>query len=200
MGEPKFEKHEIGVSWLADTDERMERASHAVGTPDGYWVIDPVDVDGLDGELSSLGEPLGVIQLLDRHARDCAAVAGRLEVPHHEVPFDGVEGSPFEPITVVRNRMWNEVALWWAERRALIVAEAVGSTSYFKAGDEAIGTHPVMRFKPPADTFSPYQPSHLLTGHGTGMHGAGTAEALHASLDGARRGLPRAIVSLFRSD
>lgn len=199
MGAPKFERHDLGISWLADSEEKMERASHAVATPEGYWVIDPVDVEGLDDELAVLEDPLGVIQLLDRHARDCAAVADRLGVPHHEVPFDGVPDSPFETIEVVRNRLWNEVALWWPGWNALIVAESVGSTGYFKAGDEAIGTHPAMRFKPPRETLGSFEPEHLLTGHGTGMHGEGTAKALHDSLAGARKGIPKAILSLFRS-
>lgn len=162
-------------------------------------MIDPVDVEGLDRRIEALGSPVAVLQLLDRHARDCAALAERLGVPHHEVPFDGVANSPFESVEVVHNRLWKEVALWWPERKALIVAEAVGSADYFKAGEEAIGTHPVMRFRPPRNQLNAYDPDHLLTGHGTGMHGDGTASALHNSLAGARRGIPKAIVSMFRS-
>lgn len=197
MGEPRFEDHALGLSWLADGDEKLARASHAVATPAGVYVIDPVDVPGLDERIAGLGEPAAVLQLLDRHARDCETLAERLGVPLEVVPFDGVEGSPFEIVPVVRNKRWQEVALWWPERRALIVAESVGSARYFAAGDEPIGTHPMMRFKPPREQLGPFEPEHLLTGHGTGMHGEGTAAALADSLKNARRRLPKAIVSLF---
>lgn len=33
MGSPVFEEHELGISWLADGEEKMARASHAVLTP-----------------------------------------------------------------------------------------------------------------------------------------------------------------------
>ena len=46
---------------------------------------------------AALGEPAGVVQLLDRHNRDCAAVAAELGVPHLVVP-DAVPDSPFEAI------------------------------------------------------------------------------------------------------
>ena len=149
MGAPAFEHHELGLSWLADDGEKMERACHAIVTDNGVWVIDPVDVAGLDDRLAELGEPIGVIQLLDRHDRDCAAVAERLGVPHHRLPFAGVPDSPFEVIRVVDNRFWKEAALWWPDRRALVVAEAVGSAAYFRAGSEPLGVHPMLRPTPP---------------------------------------------------
>lgn len=196
---PEFEQHDLGLSWLADRDEKMARASHAVVDGDRVWVIDPVDVEGLDQRLSSLGRPAAVLQLLDRHNRDCAAVAERLRVELISVPFASVPDSPFEVIELVNNRAWKEVAIWWPERRALIVAEAVGVCDYFRGGDELVGTHPMMRFKPPKTKLGRFDPEHLLTGHGTGTHGPATAEALHDSLEHARRRIPKAIVSLFRS-
>lgn len=200
-----FENHELGLSWLADSGERMERACHAVAAPgpdgaaDAVWVIDPVDVEGLDQRIVALGEPAGVIQLLDRHDRDCSRVAERLAVTRHRVPFDGVPGSPFEAIAVVRNRLWNEVALWWPQRRALIVPEAVGTSRYFRAGDEPVGVHPMMRLVPPRDQLGGLEPLHLLTGHGTGMHGPETPAALAGALANARKRMPNAAISILRS-
>lgn len=199
MGAPAFETHELGLSWLVDEDEKMARACHMVVVDGRVWVIDPVDFDGLDDRARELGAPAGVIQLLDRHARDCAAIAERLGVEHIEVPFEQVPGSPFEVIGVVDNRAWKENALWWPERQALIVAESVGSAAYFSSGEEPIGTHPMMRLLPPRRQLGAFRPEHLLTGHGTGMHGPGTAEALSDSLANARKRIPGAIVSLFRS-
>lgn len=37
-----------GVGWIAQPDETMRRAAHAVESDEGLWIIDPVDVAGLD--------------------------------------------------------------------------------------------------------------------------------------------------------
>lgn len=197
MAAPAFEEHDLGLSWLADSGEMMQRACHAVRLDEGVWVVDPVDVPGMEERIAALGEPAGVLQLLDRHDRDCAAVAERLGVRHHRIPFDGVEDASFEAVAVIRNRLWNEVAIWSASERVLIVPEAVGSAPYFRSGDEPIGVHPFLRLIPPRK-LAAYEPVHLLTGHGTGMHGPGTPEALRDALDASRRRLPGAMVSMIR--
>ena len=197
MAAPAFEEHDLGLSWLADSGEKMQRACHAVRLGGTVWVVDPVDVPGLDERIAAVGEPAGVLQLLDRHERDCAMLAERLGVPLHRIPYDGVEDASFEPVTVIHNRLWNEVAIWSAADRALIVPEAVGTAPYFRSGDEAIGVHPFLRLIPPRK-LTAYEPVHLLTGHGTGMHGPDTPEALRDALDGSRRRLPGAMVSMIR--
>ena len=70
----------------------MQRASHALSHDGGVWLVDPVDGDGLEELLAPLGEVRGVLQLLDRHARDGAALARRHGVPLLETPFDRVAG------------------------------------------------------------------------------------------------------------
>lgn len=197
MAEARFEEHELGLSWLPDPEEVMQRACHAVRLGGRTWVVDPTDVDGLDARIAGVGEPAGVLQLLDRHARDCAALAARLGVPHHRLPFDGVDGAPFEPVVLIRNRLWSEIALWSAAERALVVPEAVGTAPYFRSGDEEIGIHPMLRLLPPRK-LAGYEPDHLLTGHGTGMHGPGTAAALRDALSGSRRRVPGALRSIVR--
>lgn len=197
MAEPRYEEHEVGISWLPDPSETMQRACHVAVLGGSVWLIDPVDAGGLDSRIRALGEPAGVVQLLDRHNRDCAAIAGRLGVAHHRLPFDGIEGSPFEAVPLIRNRLWNEVALWAPAERALIVAEAVGTAPYFRAGDERVGIHPMLRMTPPR-RLAAFDPEHLLTGHGTGMHGPETAAALRHGLEGARRRIPQALASVVR--
>ena len=197
MAGPRFEEHEIGISWMPDAGEMMQRACHAVRLNGGVWIVDPVDVGGLDERIVALGDPAGVLQLLDRHERDCATVAGRLGVPHHRLPFDGIDGAPFEPVKVIDQRFWKEVAIWVPSERALIVPEAVGTAPYFRSGDEEIGIHPFLRLLPPRK-LGAYEPVHLLTGHGTGMHGGATPAALRDALDGSRRRLPGALVSMVR--
>ena len=68
---------------------------------------------------------------------------------------------------------------------------------YIGAGSERIGIHPMMRLTPPR-RLAAYEPVHLLTGHGTGMHGTDTAAALSDALDGSRRRLPEALVAVVK--
>ena len=44
-------------------------------TGGGVWLTDVVDGPGIDKRIRALGEPAGVVQLIDRHERDGAAVA-----------------------------------------------------------------------------------------------------------------------------
>ena len=66
------------TGWIAE--ERMARTSHALEVDGRVWLFDVVDWPELDDRVRELGEPAGVVQLLDRHNRDCAAVARRLGV------------------------------------------------------------------------------------------------------------------------
>jgi hypothetical protein len=179
-----------GFSWLVD--EPATRTSHALAADGRVWFVDPVDwAPALDRALA-LGTPAAVVQLLDRHTRDCAALAGRLNVLHLVVP-DVLPGSPFECVPVVRTRGWRESALWWAETRTLVVAEAVGTNRFFRAGDERVGVHLLLRLTPPRG-LAGFEPEHLLVGHGEGVHGAEAAAALHEALAESRRRLPRLLL------
>jgi hypothetical protein len=181
---------DFGFGWIAAEPASMQRTSHAVAAGGGVWVIDPVDGPEVEERIRALGEPRGVLMLLDRHRRDCAAIAQRLSVPLHETPFGGVPGAPFRFIPVVRNRLWREVAVWWEERRVLVCPEAVGTASLFLAPGERLAVHPALRLRPPRRQLGGLEPEHLLVGHGGGIHGAAAA-ALHEALTGARRTTPR---------
>jgi hypothetical protein len=178
-----------GFGWFLAGD-RMIRTSHAVAADGGVWLVDPLDAPGVEERVRALGEPRGVIQLLDRHGRDAAAWAGRLGVPHHVVPFDPV--GPFELVPLVRTRFWREAALWWRDERVLAVADALGTVDhYFRAGDEPIGVHPLLRLFPPRPLVR-LDPLHVLVGHGHGEHGPHVAAAMRDAIRHARRRLPRA--------
>jgi hypothetical protein len=169
-----------GFGWIQD--ERMQRASHALVADGRIWLVDPVDEDGLDERVLAEGEPGGVIQLLDRHNRDSAAIAARLGVPLHylEAP------PPFEAIRLATPPRWNEVALWWPERRVLVCGDALGSVPrYFRAPGERLGVHPLLRLFPPR-RLARLDPERVLVGHGEGVHEDATA-ALRDALAGARR-------------
>jgi hypothetical protein len=148
----------------------------------------------LDERIRGVGDPAGVVQLLDRHERDCATVADRLGVPLHVTPFTGVPGSPFVVLPVVRNRFWREIALWFPEARILVCADALGSVGYFRAKGEPFGVHPLLRLFPPRRALAGVEPEHILFGHGEGVHGPEAAPALREALATSRKRLPRALL------
>src|SRR3954452_19614684 len=78
-----FDEHELGLSWVAA--ESMMRASHALAADGRVGIVDPVGAGAGLERVRALGEPVAVLQLLDRHNRDSAAVAARLGVPHLKV-------------------------------------------------------------------------------------------------------------------
>jgi hypothetical protein len=134
-----------GFGWIAD--ERLARTSHALAVDGRAWLVDAVLWPEALDRARELGEPAGVIQLLDRHARDCAVVAAELGVPHLRVP-DRID-APLELVRVVNLPFWRERALWWPERRVLVVADALGTVGYFTPGGAPLGVHPLLRPFPP---------------------------------------------------
>jgi hypothetical protein len=176
-----------GFGWILD--ESYTRSSHALAREGRVWLLDPLDVPGLDDRVAALGTPVAVVQLLDRHHRDCAAIAARLTVPHLVCP-PSLPGSPFEVIRIVDRSRWREVALWWPERRVLVAADALGTNRFF-AGRERLGVHPLLRLLKPPGVLARYEPEHVLVGHGEGVHGPDAAVALQRAFATARTGLPR---------
>jgi hypothetical protein len=128
------------------------------------WVIDPVADESALARARELGDPAGVVQLLDRHGRDCRAVAGQLGVPHYEV------------------------ALWYPEQRTLVCADAVGTAPYYRAPGERLGVSPLLRMTPPRRLLA-LEPDRVLVGHREGIHEDATA-ALREAVTLARRRTP----------
>jgi hypothetical protein len=172
-----------GFSWIVA--EPMTRTSHALAAEGKVWLVDPVDWPIAVERAAALGEPAAVVQLLDRHNRDAARIAERLGVPHLRLP-SALPGSPFEVIEVMRSRRWREVALWWPQRRTLVVAEALGTNSFFLTGDDRVGVHGLLKLTPPRRRLGGYEPEHLLVGHGEGVHGPEAAAALGQALSRSR--------------
>jgi hypothetical protein len=185
----------LGVTW--EIAESTRRTSHAIRTDGGrVWLVDPVDHPEAMARVAALGEPAAVLQLIDRHNRDCAAIAARLGVPHLDVP-DAVADSPFQAIPVLRMRRWRETALWWPERELLVVAEAIGTAEAFTAGHGAVGMHPILRPRPPK-ALREYRPEHLLCGHGPAVHGAAARDGVEWAYAHARSDIPRLLLALPR--
>ena len=190
----RWDETPFGCTWIAAEPALLERASHALRADGRVWLVDPVDGEGVEERVRALGEPAGVLQLVDRHARDCGPLAARLGVPLHRLPLAGAPRAPFEVRPVLNVPGWREAALWWPAEGVLVCTEALGTASYFRAPGEALAVHPFLR---------PYQPRalramarclaprHVLVGHGEGLHGAGAAAALRTAVQRGRRNAPR---------
>lgn len=188
------DESEFGFGWIESA--RMRRASHALAADGRVWILDPIEGAGVDERIRELGEPAGVIQLLDRHARDAEAFAARFGVPLHVTPSSLV-GTPFDVRPVLNRRRWREVALWWPRQRVLVCADALGTIPFFRAGNERVGVHPLLRLFPPR-SLRGLGVQHLLVGHGEGLRGEGTAAAVDDALRHARRRIPRWLAGIRR--
>ena len=203
-----------GFSWIAHPEELMQRASHAVAVDDDVWLIDPVDAPELDDELEELGTVAGVVVLLDRHKRDSAAIADRHDVPVY-VPAsmsgvveeldaeterfdDELADTGFAATDVINNRLWQEVALFDDETGTLVVAESVGTSSYFRTEEERLGVHPALRLRPPRSTLNQFSPGRILVGHGDPVLEDATV-ALTDALAHGRRRTPRLYAGMLKS-
>ncbi|MGC1164759.1 MAG: hypothetical protein WA862_01490 [Solirubrobacterales bacterium] len=187
----EVEEHALGLTWVVA--EPMERAFHALLDDGRVWLVDPLDGPEME-DAAALGEPAGVLQLLDRHNRDCAGIAARFGVPHLKVP-DAVPDSPFEAIAAVRMPGWRETALWWPAREALVVAEVLAGNPMHTGGEQPVGIHLFLRPWPPRSLHD-YRPAHLLLGHGHGIHGPEAGIGLETAYARTRRDLPRVLWGL----
>jgi hypothetical protein len=185
----------VGLTWMID--EPQTRTSHALVDNARVWLVDPVDEPAVMERVAALGEPVAVLQLLDRHNRDCAALAARLGVPHLRVPAT-LPDTPFEAVPLVNARLWREVALWWAARRTLVVAEALGTSPAYAPSAAGAGVSIGLRLRPPR-RLAAYQPEHLLVGHGAALHGPSAEAALTEALARSRHDLLRGTVALPRA-
>jgi hypothetical protein len=190
----RIHRHDLGLTWVMD--DAMERGCHALRSGDGrVWLVDPARDDEALGLAADIGEPAGVLQLLDRHNRDCAAIAAELGVRHWTPPEVRDGGLPFEVRRVVWNPLWKEVALWWPARRALVVAEALGTNGVFAVGDGPVGVHPLRRLLPPG-MLRGTGAEHLLTGHGAPVHGPDVGAKIDRAIARSRHDIPKLVAQL----
>lgn len=181
-----------GFGWVAD--EAMTRTSHALAADGKVWLVDALDWPDAIERALGLGEPAGVLQLLDRHDRDCAALAERLGVPHVVAP-DELPGTPFSFVPIMRRKRWRESALWWPATRTLVTADALGTNRFYTGGKAPVAVHVLLRLRPPR-ALGTLEPDRILVGHGEGLVGDDTSEAMREALRTSRTGLPGALVRL----
>ena len=206
--DPVYEHFDGGLTWIAHPGEAMERASNALDTDDGVWLLDPVDAEGIDDEIAEHGTVAGVALLLDRHERDAARIANRHEVPVSRAPgiersveaptrdlTEGLPGTDYEFLTVQDGPLWHEVGLWDGE--TMVVPESLGTNEFSRAGGERLGLNPAARLLPPRH-LAEYAPEKLLVGHGAPLTDD-VPPALQSALTNARRRLPKALLSTAKS-
>jgi hypothetical protein len=216
----EIDRWDGGAGWIAFPDEDMQRASHALvidsaerssagsqtQSGDGeVWVVDPVDVPGLDEWLAAMGEVAGVVVLLDRHQRDAAEIANRHAVSVHipawmrgvadefVAPVErlGDTLGPYEVRRLVDTVGWQEAALYDPEAGTLLVPEALGTVGYYLAGAERVGVHPMLRLVSPPRSLVGLDVERLLVGHGDGV-AVDARAAITDAVTGARRRAPAA--------
>lgn len=215
------DRFQDGITWTLEGESLLACRAHALVDDDGgVWLVDPIDGDGLDELVAPLGGVAGVVVLLDRHLRDAPAIAARHAAPllvppgrwrrGHPMPDEAITlGSPeagdldppfaFAPM-VERGGQWLEWALWWPDRRVLVLAELVGASSFYSPGDEPWGLHPAMQLlgapsQVGSDGDEPFRDElaegefTLLVGHGAAAQVA-TLDQVESLLRHPRRGIP----------
>ncbi|WP_254840384.1 hypothetical protein [Natronomonas marina] len=201
------DRFEGGVGWIPHPGETMERASHALATGGGVWLVDPLDAPGVEDVVDEYGEVAGVIVLSNHHARDADVFA-----EHHDVPVTlpapmtdvaetlsapverldvGEAVGEYELLEVAHGAAWQEYALYDGE--TLVASESVGTADYQTVGDERLGVMTIRRLTPPREAFGDCSPERVLSGHGPGLE-VGAAAALEDALVNARWRFPRALV------
>lgn len=205
-----IDRWEGGVGWVAHPEETMQRASHALATDEGVWIVDPVDAEGIDDLIAEFGEVRGVVVLSNHHLRDAPAVAARHDVPVYlpsqmtgvaeriDGPVGRIENGAtlgeYELIEVAHSGsdFWQEWALYDGE--TLVCSESVSGAPYCTVGDERLGVMPMRRLSPPRDALAGLEPKRVFSGHGAGVQTEATV-ALQEALRTSRRGFPRALLA-----
>jgi hypothetical protein len=174
---------EGGFSWISYPEEQEQRSSHALQTESGVWLIDPVDVDGLDDRVAHLGDVTGVLVLQDRHTRDATELARRHTVSVHipewmtlvrtkldaspEFVADTLPGTNYTIHQLINTEEWEEAILVDESTNTMIVPEAVGTLPLFQANDNQLGVHPEL--EEPPRKLAEWRPDRLLVGHGESL-------------------------------
>lgn len=201
-----------GVGWLAHPDEGSVRASHAVREDGDVWLLDPLDAPGADDLVADLvgedGTVAGVVVCSDYHARDAETFAERYDVAVHvprsvdrvpdriDAPVQRFEGAiaGFETSPVRPMYAWNEVVAYRERDGTLYVPDYLSSHDAFTVGAERVALPTASRLFPPHEQFAGMAPERICFGHGEGVFADADA-ALRDALEGARRRLPRALVT-----
>lgn len=200
---------DTACSWIAHPDEEGQRASHALKTEQGVWVIDPLDAPGTDELIESLGAVAGVAVLSSWHARDAGAFARRYDVSVHipewmdrveqrvdapveqyplapENPGQGLYTIPCRPFP-----LWQEVFLYHEPTKTLITPDSLAAAPLALLDGERLGLPVPRRLQPPLQLRG-LEPDRILVGHGSPVTEDATM-ALETALDDSRSTFSEAV-------
>ncbi|ERH11240.1 MAG: hypothetical protein J07HX64_03024 [halophilic archaeon J07HX64] len=198
---------DCGVSWVAHPSETGRRASHALETEEGVWLVDPLAATDLGDLLDPLGPVVGVAVCSSWHARDAGVLARRHDVSVHvpawmdrvaervDAPVERYTLTPAESFRVLPCRpfpLFQEVFLFHEQTGTLVVPDSLGTVDHWRLGAERLGMPPFRRPQPPVQLRG-LNPERVLVGHGSGVTER-APEALETALSGVRRSTPRALV------
>jgi hypothetical protein len=185
MPHRELTEHALGLTW--ESGDGLSRTAHALVDGGRVWLVDPFEDEQALERAAALGEIAGVLQLFVAHNRDAEALAQRFGAPFLKLP-EAVPDSPFSVLSLDL-LVWKERALWWPERKGLVVPESVGAGGFYAVGPGPTGVHMMRRLLPPGQLRG-YVPEHLLMGHGPPIHGSEATVALNEALDRSRRDIP----------
>lgn len=173
-----------GLSWIAYPDERAQRASHALQTEAGVWLVDPVDANGLDERVAELGEVAGVLVIQDRHTRDAEEVARRYDVAVHipdwmtltrdkletaaEPVGSELPGTNYTVHRLIDTDDWEEAILVNETTNTMLVPEALVAIPVSDVNETALEVHPEL--DEPPRRLTDWKPHRILVGHGKSIH------------------------------
>jgi len=204
-----IDEYDDAVGWIAHPREDGRRASHAISTDDGVWVIDPLDAPGVDELLTDFGTVAGVTVLSEYHSRDADVFSKRYNVPVH-VPdwFDRVPERVDAPIERTNSQIaesgirierctslpgWTETIAWHEPTSTFYFPDILGTAPGYTVGNEKVGVFLTHRLVPPREVLKDRSPDRLLFGHGRGIH-TDSGTVLADAITGARRRFPQALL------
>lgn len=198
---------ERGFSWIAQPHERAQRASHAIETEEGVWILDPIDAPNVRERIESMGDVAGIGVLSSYHARDAGTFARRHDVSVHiptwmdrvttrvTAPVESYTFSPSSSFRVLPCRPfpgWQETFWYHGPTATLVTPDSLGTTDVFCVGDERLGLELLRRLQPPT-ALAGLEPERVLVGHGEPVT-VEPVSALREAIDSARWTFPKALL------
>lgn len=198
------------LSWIAHPREGGKRASHAIRTDEGVWLLDPLDAPDIEERIDDLGEVVGVAVLSCYHARDAGTFARRHDVAVHipewmgrieervDAPVERYSLAPggldagFRTLSCRPFPGWQEVFLYHDPSETLVTPDSLGTTEQNRIRDERLGLVTVCRLRPPRQLRG-LEPDRVLVGHGEPVTEEASA-ALETALGAGPRSFPRAFI------
>ena len=185
-----IQRHPLGLTWIED-DGHGAAAAHALRADGRVWLVDPFEDPIALSAATELGSPAAVIQLLDRHNRDCGAIAQRLEVPLLRLP-EQIDDSPFVALaTAAGGTRWP-----CGGGRARLMSPRRSAPCPRSRSAAGVGVHPLLLAAPARGPLYRSLAQRLLfLGHAPPLNPV-QAAAIRDALSGAVTDIPQLVLKL----